>query len=63
MVSIGKFHVAAHQESCRSRYSYYYLPGSGMTDGEFKNLLTRPNSHDLNPKIVNQLAFIFALPG
>ncbi|KAI1789500.1 hypothetical protein LXA43DRAFT_892819 [Ganoderma leucocontextum] len=34
MVGIGKFHVAAHQESCRSRYSYYYLPGSGMTDGE-----------------------------
>ena len=34
MVGIGKFHVAAHQESCRSKYSYYYLPGSGMTDGE-----------------------------
>ncbi|KAI1785592.1 hypothetical protein LXA43DRAFT_899410 [Ganoderma leucocontextum] len=34
MVGIGKFHVAAHQESCRSKYSYYYLPGSAMTDGE-----------------------------
>ncbi|KAI1785585.1 hypothetical protein LXA43DRAFT_899423 [Ganoderma leucocontextum] len=34
MVGIGKFHVAAHQESCRSRYSYYYLPGSAMTDGK-----------------------------
>ncbi|KAI1796329.1 hypothetical protein LXA43DRAFT_969822 [Ganoderma leucocontextum] len=34
MVGIGKFHVAAHQDSCRLKYSYYYLPGSGMTDGE-----------------------------
>ncbi|TBU36730.1 hypothetical protein BD309DRAFT_1068674 [Dichomitus squalens] len=34
LVGIGKFHVSAHQESCRSKYSYYYIPGSGMTDRE-----------------------------
>ena len=34
MVGIGKFHISAHEEKCRSKYSYYYLPGSGMTDGE-----------------------------
>ncbi|TBU36640.1 hypothetical protein BD309DRAFT_878000, partial [Dichomitus squalens] len=34
MVGIGKFHILAHQANCRSKYLYYYLPGSGMTDGE-----------------------------
>ena len=34
LVGIGKLHVSAHQELCRSIYSYYYIPGSGLTDGE-----------------------------
>ncbi|TFK79156.1 hypothetical protein K466DRAFT_506060, partial [Polyporus arcularius HHB13444] len=31
---IGKFHAPAHTASCRCKYSYNYLPGVGMTDGE-----------------------------
>ncbi|KAI0713022.1 hypothetical protein C8T65DRAFT_695089 [Cerioporus squamosus] len=31
---IGKFHAPAHTVSCRCKYSYNYLPGVGMTDGE-----------------------------
>lgn len=32
--AIGKFHAPAHTSSCRCKYSYNYLPGVGMTDGE-----------------------------
>ncbi len=32
--AIGKFHAPAHTASCRCRYSYNFLPGVGMTDGE-----------------------------
>ncbi|TFK79239.1 hypothetical protein K466DRAFT_505889, partial [Polyporus arcularius HHB13444] len=32
--AIGKFHAPAHTASCRCKYSYNYLPGVGMTDGE-----------------------------
>ena len=32
--AIGKFHAHGHQASCRSNYSYHFLPGVGMTDGE-----------------------------
>ena len=31
---IGKFHAPAHTSSCRTAYSYNFLPGVGMTDGE-----------------------------
>lgn len=31
---IGKFHGYAHELRCRSRFSYHYMPGVGMTDGE-----------------------------
>lgn len=31
---VPKFHLAAHTESCRSRYSFNYTPGVGRTDGE-----------------------------
>ncbi len=31
---IGKFHAPAHTATCRCKYSYNYLPGVGMTDGE-----------------------------
>ena len=32
--AIGKFHAPAHTGTCRCKYSYNYLPGVGMTDGE-----------------------------
>ncbi|TBU25756.1 hypothetical protein BD311DRAFT_780148 [Dichomitus squalens] len=32
--AIGKFHAPAHVSSCRTAYSYNFLPGVGMTDGE-----------------------------
>ena len=32
--AIGKFHAPAHTVTCRCKYSYNYLPGVGMTDGE-----------------------------
>ncbi|PIL33158.1 hypothetical protein GSI_04608 [Ganoderma sinense ZZ0214-1] len=32
--AIGKFHAPAHTSSCRTAYSYNFLPGVGMTDGE-----------------------------
>ncbi|EMD32484.1 hypothetical protein CERSUDRAFT_118810 [Gelatoporia subvermispora B] len=31
---IGKFHLPAHTASCRYKFSYYWMPGAGMTDGE-----------------------------
>ncbi len=31
---IGKFHAPAHTATCRCKYSFNYLPGVGMTDGE-----------------------------
>ncbi len=32
--AIGKFHAPAHTASCRCKFSYNFLPGVGMTDGE-----------------------------
>ena len=32
--AVGKFHLPAHIASCRYKFSYYYLRGVGMTDGE-----------------------------
>ena len=34
LVAIGKFHLPAHKASCRFKFSYNFLPGVGMTDGE-----------------------------
>ncbi len=34
LIAIGKFHLAAHIPRCRYKFSYYWLPGVGMTDGE-----------------------------
>lgn len=31
---IPKFHLPAHQESCRSKYSFNFQPNVGCTDGE-----------------------------
>lgn len=31
---IRKFHLPAHNASCRYKFSYYWMPGAGMTDGE-----------------------------
>ncbi|OCH89243.1 hypothetical protein OBBRIDRAFT_804820 [Obba rivulosa] len=31
---IGKFHLPAHNSSCRYKFSYYWMPGAAMTDGE-----------------------------
>ena len=31
---VGKFHLSAHTLTCRFKFSYYYLRGVGMTDGE-----------------------------
>ncbi|OCH83779.1 hypothetical protein OBBRIDRAFT_815708 [Obba rivulosa] len=32
--AIGKFHLPAHIPSCCYKFSYHYLPGVGITDGE-----------------------------
>ncbi|KAH9910254.1 uncharacterized protein BXZ73DRAFT_83815, partial [Epithele typhae] len=34
LVAVGKFHLPAHQASCRYKFSYNYLPGAARTDGE-----------------------------
>ena len=34
VAAIGKFHAPAHTLTCRCKFSYNYLPGVGMTDGE-----------------------------
>ncbi|RDX46393.1 hypothetical protein OH76DRAFT_1356133 [Lentinus brumalis] len=34
LIAIGKFHLAAHIPRCRYKFSYNFLPGVGMTDGE-----------------------------
>ncbi|PSS00733.1 hypothetical protein PHLCEN_2v4114 [Hermanssonia centrifuga] len=34
IAGVGKFHLPAHKASCRYKYSFRYLPGVGMTDGE-----------------------------
>ena len=34
IAGVGKFHGPAHELSCRYQYSFNYLPGVGMTDGE-----------------------------
>lgn len=34
IAAVGKFHLPAHIPACRYKFSYHYLPGSGMTDGE-----------------------------
>ncbi|OCH85647.1 hypothetical protein OBBRIDRAFT_807358 [Obba rivulosa] len=31
---IGKFHLPAHNAACRYKFSYYWMPGAAMTDGE-----------------------------
>lgn len=31
---IGKFHAPAHTPHCQFKFSFHYLPGVGMTDGE-----------------------------
>lgn len=32
--AVPKFHLAGHCEKCRAKFSFNYLPGVGMTDGE-----------------------------
>lgn len=34
VLGVGKFHLPAHKPSCRWKFSFHYLPGVGMTDGE-----------------------------
>ncbi|KAI0684999.1 hypothetical protein C8T65DRAFT_712839 [Cerioporus squamosus] len=34
LIAVGKFHLAAHIPTCRYKFSYNFLPGVGMTDGE-----------------------------
>lgn len=34
MAAVGKFHLPAHILSCRFKFSFNWLPGSAMTDGE-----------------------------
>ncbi|KAJ3557540.1 hypothetical protein NM688_g1418 [Phlebia brevispora] len=34
LAGIGKFHLPAHAPQCRYKYSFRYLRGVGMTDGE-----------------------------
>lgn len=32
--AVGKFHAPAHEQKCRYKFSFNWLPGVGMTDGE-----------------------------
>ena len=34
VAAVGKFHLPAHKPSCQYKFSYHWLPGVGMTDGE-----------------------------
>ena len=34
LAGVGKFHLVGHKPSCRYKWSFNYLPGSAMTDGE-----------------------------
>ncbi|KAI0741135.1 hypothetical protein C8Q76DRAFT_608959 [Earliella scabrosa] len=34
IAAVGKFHLPAHIPSCRFKFSYNFLPGAAMTDGE-----------------------------
>lgn len=34
LAGVGKFHLPAHSPLCRFKWSFNYLPGVGMTDGE-----------------------------
>lgn len=34
LAAVGKFHLPAHKAACRYRFSFHWLPGVGMTDGE-----------------------------
>ncbi|KAH9929863.1 uncharacterized protein BXZ73DRAFT_47795 [Epithele typhae] len=34
LVVVGKWHLSAHQPACRYKYSYNWVPGCAMTDGE-----------------------------
>lgn len=34
IAGVGKFHLLAHNAACHYVYSFRYLPGVGMTDGE-----------------------------
>lgn len=34
IAAVGKFHLPAHKPSCRYKFSFHWLPGVGMTDGE-----------------------------
>ena len=34
LVVVGKFHLPTHKASCHYKYSYHWLPGVGMMDGE-----------------------------
>lgn len=33
-VGVGKFHLPGHNAKCRFKFSFHFLPGVGMTDGE-----------------------------
>ncbi|ETW85108.1 hypothetical protein HETIRDRAFT_309053, partial [Heterobasidion irregulare TC 32-1] len=34
VAAVGKFYLLEHKVSCRYKFSYHWLPGVGMTDGE-----------------------------
>lgn len=34
IAAVGKFHLPAHMAECRYKWSFHWLPGSAMTDGE-----------------------------
>ena len=34
LIAIGKFHLPAHKPSCRYKFSFNFLRGAGVTDGE-----------------------------
>lgn len=64
LAGVGKFHLAGHKASCRFKWSFNFLPGSAMTDGEaaervwavlnFLGLRTREMNPGHRHDVINQ---------
>ncbi|KAF7796946.1 hypothetical protein EIP86_008132 [Pleurotus ostreatoroseus] len=61
LAGVGKFHLPAHCPACRFKWSFNYLPGVGMTDGEemsagFRHDVLNVYFSDLNTQRMHGLA-------
>ena len=45
LAGVGKFHLPAHSPRCRFKWSFNYLPGVGMTDGESQERMWSSLNH------------------